>query len=467
MEKINYNKFKFLEIERFVNLCCQNILGIDLLTENSINILRQILSYDSDFLSSCMFEPLEKKDEIVGVINIRGITQEELCIMNKIVIQVGHFFDAYSSFGSLTLDEMGYAYEGLEKSKKYSKEELQFFKIFIDSRRKKVNELYNRSTNLESAIMEMDFEEVKKLKTLLGFDKKPIYLHFTDFSDFKKIAEDYIYDLTFEEKQFDLLIDKYLEKKQIKKESDDGFSFCNMIKQEFSMYFDYERYLSDVKRLESKRRSWILANKYENRNSHNELISEDDVDFNSLKKDIDNLRKLLDNLCDSFVKFTSDISLIDDMMSLDEMINYRNGLDENLFWLKKAITDVIQKINKRIINFNSQVALGNISEILKDMSLFQKYQLLFFREHPYSENYSQSNELVNFTYDAANALWNSIKEDELMEAKENGFNNFDEYVLSLYENDIKDEDIVDIRKIYIINYYKNKISREKNNDKRL
>ncbi|MBQ7139934.1 MAG: hypothetical protein IJO32_00345 [Bacilli bacterium] len=454
MEKINY--FKLKNIKYDIEFCRNFPIKVSL-SDNAIRFLKVLLSYNNLSLEKIL--SMLENNKTLELLNIKKIDPNELEVVFDIFYEVSDFFRNLDRTGKLTFDEMKYAYQKLKESNKFSESELHFFQMFIDIRKERIDSIYNlNSSELESLIIGMGLDEIKELKVLLGFSKKPVYIHLSDYSNSKKVSENYIYDLTPEEKQLDFLIDQYLEKKEQKEESEYGFSFYNKISDEFFKYYDYSIYIIETMQAEFDKKYDEMFEQYKDKNSQTESKNQT---YDTSKRDLANLQNLVGKISDSSQELISNSTTINDIMSLDELLNYRNSLDENFFWLKKAITEVIRKMNQRIISFNECVANGNVNEKLKDMSLWQKRQLLFLRKLPNLEHYNPSNELANFTYDATNMLWNSIKEDELKEAQDNGFDTFDEYMLSIYENDIKDKDIIDFRQIYIINYYKNKINQDK------
>lgn len=395
------------------------------------------------------------------------ITQDEVNQIYCIYYNVTHFFTGINIWKPLTFDEMEYCYQKLKDSNKINNEEAKMFEIYLSIRKEKIDKIYNvTDTELENIIIGMSKKEIEEIKSLLGFDKKSEYMRLSDYTNYKKITETYVYNLTDDEKRLDSLIDKYIEKKTQKEESEYGLSFFQKVYFEFSKYSNYGMDMLDQKIAKLEKIIIKLPSQYKSQISQ----THDERSINNTREneqgDLINLQQLHETMSNSTKKLLDDKSLINDMISLDELLNYRNDLDENLFWLKKAITDAVQKLNQRIIDFNKAIANGTAYEELKNMSLWQKQQLLLLRLNSDSEQYLHSSELSTFTFEATSVLYKSIKEDELKEAQTNGFDTYDEYMMNLYENEIRDKEVIDFRQLYIIKYYKDKANNKKSNPKK-
>ena len=88
------------------------------------------------------------------------------------------------------------------------------------------------------------------------------------------------------------------------------------------------------------------------------------------------------------------------------------------------------------------------------------------RKSPTSKDYISNDKLENFSIEAIKSLNESIKQDELKEAQQNGFETYDEYMLSYYEEKVKNKKVVDFKDICSLLYYKNKVSNNSSTKKR-
>lgn len=470
MKKIDYFKFN----DRFINWHIKNFKNKissneHLLSDKIIRILKVLLSYDDLHLNFKNMILFLKNNKIFDSLDINEISENELLILYDILNDITLLLANFNHRRKMTLDEMEYFYSKLVESNFFSGEILELFKFYILVRKEKVDKLNlcnGDMKNLESLIIEMSVDDINKLKDLLGTRKKPVFLHLRDYSNFKKINEEYIFDLSDEEMQLDSLIDRCLEKIKRKLESKNGFSFSSKISDIFLEYSNYNKYLIEEseKRFEISRQN--IFKKYTNSNYEEEMDDKKKNISCASKEDLENIRKNIDKISIAFDKFNDDVNLIESMISLDELIKYRDTLNNDYVWLKIAITEVIKKMNRRIIEFNECVKNGTFKEKMKDMSLWQKKQLLLLREIPGSDNYLLSNELTNFSNDSIDILMSCINEEELKIALGEGFESFEEYMLSCYKNDIKDKKIIDFRDIIILNYYKEKIQNKSNNSKK-
>ena len=365
--------------------------------------------------------------------------QDALCLDN-IYLALQAFFSTGGK--SCTLDEMEEKYANVVqmfKEKRFSNNlhyTLDLMKSYIDFQKMYVGKVLNayKISNLSSVLDDLSYEEIEGIQLILGFRKKLTFVFSNDYKKIEEVSEDYFFDLTSEEENLDIFITNYIEKRKRIDEKEDGISLWYEINSEVSSYIKYSYYIKNLITCKM-----IELDRYGKKK--NKQIEQ-------LNNEVTLLQKLYDKIWPTFKIMESFKNELIQIVNLDQLRQFRDHLSNNSFWLKNAINKVIYKMNNRIQEFNNLVDENLYQDELQQMTLWQKRCFYVLRD---SNNNDM--ELQNFTVEAREVLYDSIMIDEQKEANEHGFDNFEEYMISLYK-DKMNKGIVNYGDIEIFNIYR-------------
>ena len=144
----------------------------------------------------------------------------------------------------ITIDEMNEKYRLLNNNGGLSPFFAKLLEIYIQEKNNIINTVLEQQKQgkLDEYLDTQSLDEKNEIKILMGFEKIPVYIHPTDFSNFAQVNEKYMYQLSDEELQIDLSIDKSIEKEKRTKENVEGTTMYERILDEVYSFYKFDKY---------------------------------------------------------------------------------------------------------------------------------------------------------------------------------------------------------------------------------
>lgn len=428
MIKINQTEFKTIDTD--IEYLIKNLSFIenklsDAAKNYLIDLLRIGIKLDQIF---------QFKDG--KVVTAMPISMGEASFIVDTINLITNFFNSKINTSRIcTLDEIEKKYAMLLAKNDLGPLSKALIESFVNSKKEFVSSFIASYDNkmVDGFLYSLNDTEINNLRNLLGFRKVP----FIDFSNGFQVCEQYAYPLTSEEIIQDVLIDKTGEKRKMKTENTFGETFYSKIYIESSLIL---RQCDDI----------IEAFNTEIEDAYSNKPDEiGDERKRKIKILADVIRKLFD-VTNDVVKNRETLSKI---VSLDELKSFRDSLDCQDFWLRKVIDNVIRQFNSKILLLNSLASESSYQNVLSEMSIWQKLQLLKLREEASSPKYMIDNSLASLTDSAKAAIELSINHDSLEGMNMNGFRDLDEYYRTVYELRVRGNEISSFRDLLLYTTY--------------